>query len=245
MKLPPDRVSKLSGRAGVACLILISFASPAAAADRNPRQTYRDVEYYVPPPVTEQRGLSEWLLRLADRYSVDGIGTVPATGPFGIKGTADCVSIGTGPGVHCIFNIHWIDQYEILMGEGGSGIFNIPGGVSYLNPSMMLMGIAPSRRKLEFLLVDNKGLPEGGEASIAGHRATLRAPCVNAPTLFLAMNPAHRFAGRRPDSCERITRIDAKPGSTVVHMDIDIEINGELVSQFQMTLRRPKKAGRR
>lgn len=219
-------------RSWLACLACACIG--ATAADRNPRQSYRDIEYYVPPPVTELRGLSEWLMRLADQYSVEGLGSVPPDRLFAVKGTADCASVGTGPGMHCIFNIHWLDQYE------SAGLYNIPGGVSYLNPSMMLMGIGSSRRGLEFMLVDNKGLPEGGRASVAGDRATLRAPCVNAPQLFLAMDPAHRYAGRRPASCERIMRIDARPGSTVVHLAIDIEINGELATQFQMTLRRGK-----
>lgn len=231
----------------LACFIAGCFAAIAVAADRNPRQSIRKVEYLMPKPVTGQDGMAEWLLRLVDNYRVEGMGTVPAVEPFSVQGNGDCAPVGAGPGVHCIFNIHWIDQFEIIMDpeEGPPGVHNVPGGVSYLNPSMMLVGIDPFREGLQFLLVDNKGLPEGGTASISGHRATLRAPCVNAPKLFLDLNPDRQFEGRSPETCERVTRIDAKPDSTVVHVDIDIEINREPASRFQMTLRRSNKAGKR
>lgn len=233
--------------AWLACLICGCIGAPTAAADRNPRQGFRDVEFYNPPPVTDRGGMGEWLLRLAGQYRVEGLALVLAAPPVGIRGSGDCAPVGAGPGVHCIFNIHWTDQFEIIMDpeQGPPGVYNVPGGVSYLNPSMMLIGMEPVRRGLQFLLVDNKGLPEGGAAVIAGDRATLRAPCVNAPSLFLAMNPERKFEGRFPQKCERIMRIDARPGSQVVHVAIDIEINGERAGEFQMTLRRERKAGTR
>ncbi len=233
--------------AWLACLICGCIGVTTAAADRNPRHGTRDVEYDVPPPVTERGGMGEWLLRLAGQYRVEGLATVLAAPPVGIRGSGDCAAVGAGSGVHCILNIHWTDQFEIIMDpeQGPPGVYNVPGGVSYLNPAMMLMGMDPRRRGLQFLLVDNKGLPEGGAATIAGNRATLRAPCVNAPSLFLAMNPTRKFAGRPPQTCERIMRIDARPGSQVVHVAIDIEVNGERAGEFQMTLRRDSKAGER
>lgn len=237
------------------------FAGCLAAiqvAGANPRQGFLKREYLDAIPVTAQDEMGAWLMRLADRYRVEGAGTFIAVEPFDVKGSADCAPVGAGPGIQCIFNIHWRDQFEInLLPPTGDeendprnehwyqGIFNIPGGVSYLNPSMMLIGTEPHQQGLRFLLVDRKGLPEGGTGTIAGNRATLRAPCVNAPVLFLALNPTRPFDDREPASCERITRIDARPGSSVVHMAIDIEINGEVATQFQLTLRRQNKAEER
>lgn len=231
----------------LAYLIAGCLAATAVNANGNPRQSYRKLEYPASLPVTAVDEMGAWLMRLADQFHVDGLGTALAVEPFGVNGKADCAPVGVGPGIHCIFNIRWVDQFEIVYDPelGPPGVYNIPGGVSNFNPSMMLIGLEPTRQGLRFLWVDNKGLPEGGTATIAGNRATLRAPCVNAPTLFLAMNPERTFEGRRPDTCERIIRIDARPGSTVVHMAFEIEINGLQAAESQLTLRRPGKADQR
>ncbi|MDQ2639662.1 MAG: hypothetical protein M3Y79_03645 [Pseudomonadota bacterium] len=251
------------------------IAASAGAAGTNPRKDARSAAYVVPPRVTDRAALSEWLLRLADGYRVDGAGTIyiqpvdpmrkrPSPGEeeensaqqeteyippmvFPLQGTGDCVSIGTGAGIHCILNIGWQDQFEVNMDPdaGTIGVWNLPGGVSYLNPSMLLVGLEPARQGLQLLLVDNKGLPEGASASVAGDRATMRVPCVNAPALFLAMNPEKSYERRSPATCERITRIDARRDGKVVLVAIDIEINTQLVTQLQMTLRREKKKDRR
>lgn len=252
------------------------MVATAGAAGKNPRNGSRSGAYVVPPPVTETQALGEWLMRLADRYRVDGAGTiyVPPVDPvyqrastnssedaaiaqeaefiepmvFTLQGTADCAPVGAGPGIQCIFNIGWTDQFEVNMDpdKGTVGIWNLPGGISYLNPSMMLVGLEPASQGLHLLLVDNKGLPEAAPAQVAGDRATLRAECVNAPVLFAAMNPEKSYERRLPDTCERITRIDAKPDGKVVHMAVEIQINRQMVTQLQMTLRRDtKKKGRR
>lgn len=249
------------------------LAATAGAAGTNPREGARSGAYVVPPPVTDRAALAEWLLRLADNYRVDGAGTVyiqpvdpirkrPAPGEeeqnsalqesefippmiFSVQGTGDCATVGEGPGIHCILNIGWQDQFEVNMDPdaGTIGMWNLPGGISYLNPSMMLLGLEPARQGLHLLLVDNKGLPEGASATVAGDRATLRVPCVNARALFLAMNPEKSYENRSPATCERITRIDARSGGKVVLVAVDIEINSLLVTQIQMTLRRDGKSG--
>jgi hypothetical protein len=228
----------------LAAALVACAASIVGAAGTNPRDAKLDVTYVIPRPVTERGEIGAWLLRLGDRYRVEGAGNVMGR-IVTVKGAVDCTAIGAGPGMQCILNISWNDQFEIITdpGQGPVGVFNLPGGVAYLNPSMMLTGLDPGRQGITFLLVDNKGLPEGGPGVIAGDRATLRAPCVNAPALFLAMNPDARFAERRPDTCERIIRIDARPGSTVVHMATDIEINGDVATRFDLTLRREPPGG--
>lgn len=261
--------------AWLAGIAAVCIAATAGAAGSNPRKDPPSAAYVVPPRVTDRAELSQWLLRLADQYQVDGAGSIyvqpvdpmrkrlqpgeerqivppPETEymppmVFPVKGTADCVSIGAGPGIHCIFNIGWEDQFEVNMDPdaGTIGIWNLPGGVSYLNPSMLLLGLEPARQGLQGLLVDNKGLPEGASASVAGDRATLRVPCVNERALFLAMNPEKSYERRSPATCDRITRIDARRDGKVVLVAIDIEINTQLVTQLQLTLRRDKKKERR
>lgn len=252
-------------------LLLVLAMPVAGAAGSNPRDTRRDLTYLNPPPVTDSAQIGAWLRQLAGRYRVEG--SVWMLSRFfefyyeGEKrevefqqrfesagGAGDCAAVGAGPGMHCIFNIAWQDQYETIMDpeQGPVGVHNLPGGVPYLNPSMLLVGLDPGKQGVSFLLVDNKGLPEAGTGSLAGDRATLRAPCVNAPKLFLVMNPAAKFNDRLPQACERIIRIDASPGAKFVRMDISIQLNDELFSITQLTLyprppgdETPARSGRR
>lgn len=238
-----------------AAALLVLVMPVAGAASGNPRDTRRDLTYLVRPPVTDTAQIGAWLQQLAGNYRVEG--SVWMLSRFfefyyqgekrevefeqrfeSARGAGDCAAVGTGSGMHCIFNISWLDEYETIMDpeRGPVGVHNLPGGVSYLNPSMLLVGLDPDKQGVTFLLVDNKGLPEGGSGSLAGDRATLRAPCVNAPKLFLAMNPAHKFSYRPPQTCERIIQIDARPGAKSVLMDISIRLNDELFSMTRLTL---------
>lgn len=258
-------MTRATWMAGLAAGLL---ATTAGAAGSNPRSGSGSGKYVVPEPVTDSAALGNWLMRLVDTYRVDGSGTIyiPPVDPtyqrasttsdekapiaqeaefiepmvFTVKGTANCAPVGLGPGVQCIMNIGWQEQYEVNMDpeKGTVGIWNLPGGIPYLNPSMMLIGLEPANQGLRQLLVDNKGLPEDAAAQVAGDRATLRAECVNAPVLFAAMNPEKSYENKLPAICERITRIDAKPNSKVVQLAVDIQINRQLVTQLQMTLRR-------
>lgn len=241
----------------LAAALLVLVMPVAGAAGSNPRETRRDMTYLTPPPVTETAQIGAWLQQLAGSYRVEG--SVWMLSRFfefyyegekrevefqqrleSASGAGDCARVGAGPGMHCIFNIAWQDQYETILDPelGPVGVYNLPGGVPFLNPSMLLVGLDPGKQGVTFLLVDNKGLPEGGSGSLAGDRATLRAPCVNAPKLLLAMNPAAKFNDRLAQTCERITRIDARPDASSVRVDISIQLNDELFGITQLTLYR-------
>jgi len=164
-----------------------------------------------------------------------------------IKGTGDCVAVGKGPGVQCVLNVFWQDMYEVLMqqSEAGAesvdasptGVFELPGGVAYLDPSMALFGLDPGNSAISYLVVDNKGMPEGGPGHVSGNRATFKTTCVNAPTLLNAMKP-EEFNDRMPGSCLRTIHFDARPDSKVVLVTIDIEINDDVFTRATMTMRR-------
>ncbi len=246
-------------RALLATVAVLALTVQAAdAAGRNPRDPPPATPVVTPEPVTSPGLIAMWLRRLAGQYRIEGSvfmlsRTFEFRAPDGemrevefqprlesARGSGDCMAVGTGAGMHCIFDIAWQDQHEIIMDpeQGPVGMFNLPGGVAYLNPSMLLAGLDPGSKGITFLVVDNKGLPEGGSGSIAGDRATLRAPCVNAPNLFQSMNPAAKFNDRLPQTCERITHIDAAADAAVVQLSISIELNEELVTLTRLTLRR-------
>ena len=221
-------------------------STPAAAAPHEPPPVWQDP---AGPPVD----MGTWLRRLVGRYTFDGVAEVlyyedrrcgvlppdPATSdnppptrePYcsGIKGKGDCVGIGSGPGVQCILNVRWTDMYDV-----DEGIYNLPGGISNLAPSMLLFGMDPNRAGINYLLVDNKGLPEGGLGSNAGNRATFSTPCVNAPSLFAAM----KEPPPPPQECIRTLRIEARPDARVLYLSVEIEINDDLWTRYDMTMRR-------
>jgi hypothetical protein len=164
-----------------------------------------------------------------------------------IKGTGDCVAIGKSPGVQCVLNVSWKDMFEMVMqkaeADGDSvdasptGVFELPGGVPSMDPAMALFGLNPGKSQIEYLLVNNKGMPEGGSGSVAGNRATFKTRCVNEATLLAAMKPEN-FNNRMPDTCQRIIHFDAKPDSKVVLITMDIDINEDVFTRFTMTMRR-------
>ncbi len=58
--------------------------------------------------------LNDWLHRLTGRFRIDGEVEFPGGPPNGegmqggrVRGIADCIGIGDGPGVHCMINATW------------------------------------------------------------------------------------------------------------------------------------------
>lgn len=248
----------------LAMLLTADASLPAAGAGANPRLPPAAGVYEAALPAD----MDEWLRRLVGRYRFEGMVEVVYAyedyfehrcGPLppdpaeqqsqepefppvpycsNISGMGDCVAIGSGPGVQCVLSVTWNDMYE--MDE--EGVFQLPGGVSNLSPSMLLLGVDRTNASLNYLLVDQKGLPEGGLGQVLGNRATFRTECVNGPRLLGELRPEFipppEFGGRTPQDCERILRIDARPDAKVLHMTMEIAINGEVFTRHDMTLRR-------
>jgi hypothetical protein len=120
-------------------------------------------------------------------------------------------------------------------------VFEVPGGISNLNPSMALFGLAPNDTGLRYLLVDSKGLAEGAPGEQVCNRATCSTACVNAPRLLNKMFP-DEVNDRPLSSCRRIIRIGARPDASVVNMSVDFEINEEPFTRYELQLRRVENA---
>jgi len=213
-------------------------------ADAQARQQIQ-VEYQAEPPVE----MDVWLRRLVGRFSFEGVVHVPSNGECGahgaslitmpcqtIKGTGDCVSVGRGPGVQCMLNVSWHEIWTSVSSltglvETGMDSFTsdfVPGALPYLNPAMVQFGLDPRTAAINHLLVDHKGLAEGGLGSETGSRATFRTACVNQPGIL--------------GGCERIFRIEARADSRLLYMWIDVEKGpkgiGPPFSSIMLTLRR-------
>lgn len=177
-----------------------------------------------------------------------------------ISGKGDCVGIGKGPGIQCVLSVGWQDLYEQVtpsaeLDDPRGGLYLLPGGVANLSPSVLLFGLDPGNAAINHLLVDQKGLPEGGLGFIAGNTATFKTTCVNAPTLLAGMKPPPRV--RRPpeqnpqgppppipndrsipNTCERTFRIEGKPDADILNMAIEYKINNDLWSRITMSMKR-------
>lgn len=261
----PGKVLRIAGVPALLALLAMCSSSEVVADPRAPPDPPSFIE---PKPVTDPAEIGAWLRQMVGKFRVQGEAQIVYAPPpdftrqypcfdgsgrptdycQGIKGKGDCIAVGKGPGVQCMFNVKWVDIYEVVQpkpSEGGEvnsdpvGVFSLPGGVSYLDPAMALYGLDPGVPGLSYLLVDSKGLPEGGPGHIRGNRATFKTACVNAPALFNEMKPAPR--GREegpPRDCERIIRIDAKPDARIVHLAIEIVINGEPWTRHELRLYR-------
>ncbi len=215
----------------VACLLAgfaLLAASSAIAQPHQPPPEWKDLSG---PPVEPD----VWLRRLVGTYRFDGM---IANHDVGVKGKADCVAIGTGPGVQCVLNVTWQDIW--MMDLQSARMVTVPGGVSYLDPAMVLFGLDPGKQGINYLLVDNKGLPEGGVGRNSSDRAVFKTPCVDAPGLFDSM--ATRNFGEPYRTCDRIIRIEAKPDARIVYMWIDFEINEIASTSFLLSLRREQES---
>lgn len=187
----------------------------AEATNAQPRSE-PEVSRTATLPVTDPSAIAEWLGRLVGKFKYDG-----AIEDEAISGSSDCVGIGDGPGVHCILNVTWIDQYPVPYEEGKD--YHM---VSYLDPAMELFGLDPGKSAISHLVVNNKGLPEQSFGFIKGDMATFKTRCVNTSV---------------DEPCFRVVIIDARRDSDLLWMwfgKTDNEYAGDISYYATMTLRR-------
>jgi hypothetical protein len=250
-----------------AALILGSMLFGSALAVAGPREAIR-VDGESVRPVTEPAEIGAWMNRLVGRFVIEGMinagaGESNAEGDSAgvdcafckaVKGTADCIRIGTGPGVQCMLDAKWEDMYEVVQPitelpeprepiPPPAGAYELPGGVSYLSPAMMLFGLDPGKGAIAHLVVNNKGLPEGGPGFVIGNRASFKTSCVNAASMLAAMKPPPK-PPQPPDyeiawqTCDRVVHIDASPDAKPLFMMIEININQDPFTLITLSLRR-------
>jgi hypothetical protein len=161
----------------------------------------------------------DWLARLVGEFDIDGNVDLHAQGRpedlRSVSGRADCIGFGVGPGVQCDLRVRW-QETRGLDGEV------IPGGVSTLNPAVMLLGFEPVLPGVSYILVDNQG---NADISV-GEMVTVdtlisRSKCVD-------------IAG----DCERLMQLTAGADLESVEMKIDLRVEGETAVRFSFVMRR-------
>jgi hypothetical protein len=241
------------------CIAVAALALAATLAPARPHAPPKPWKDPAGPPVDAE----VWLKRLVGRYRFDGSIEVvfnhadyeehrcaplppppqdpastdpPAFPPEpycrSVKGMADCIAVGESPGVQCVLSARWTDLFEMEP----DGAFNVPGGVSNLDPSMALFGLSPAEEGgMRYLLVDKKGIAEGAAGKGAGNRSTFRTPCANAPVLLRAMR-LKTIDNRPLQKCEKVFYIDIRETARVVNIAIDFEINDQVFTHYDLQL---------
>jgi hypothetical protein len=129
-----------------------------------------------------------------------------------VEGKGDCVDFADGPGLQCVINVIWLEEWRVT---GKAQL----GGASDLTPAMVLTGLTPSTVPggIRVLLVDKRGLGHPGALTLKGDAATVKLPCVNLPgvqtcdqrftvtakadasTIFVNLNTRVRFLRSKMD----------------------------------------------
>jgi hypothetical protein len=206
---PRNQVAALAG------FLILVVAGEAAA---QPRSEQPAPKFEALLPVTDTEAIGAWLKRLVGRFEWEGSICCGPDGPERVKGSSDCISIGEGPGVQCILNVTWVDQYALNPKLNEDNVM-----ISYLDPAMELFGLDPLNSAISHLVVNNKGMPEGGLGFVKGNTATFKTPCVNAQA-----------------GCYRVVVIEARPDSKVMWVwfgKVDHPASGIFDFYATMTLR--------
>lgn len=152
--------------------------------------------------------MAAWLPRLVGRFRIEGTLEDPASycyyvwarqvciagTPESATGMADCVAVGSGPGVSCVLYAPWYPPRTVLT----------------MAPGVIQYGLDPKASLIRYLSVSDTGLAQDGAGQLRGdtlHYKKMR--CVNAP----AMPP-----------CMLVTRIYAPPDGASIRISIDTEV---------------------
>jgi hypothetical protein len=193
-------------------------ARPAASAQKDLELGEVVVSGKRTKPVRNPQVIIDWLRRLVGQFRYQGYVELHGSdgAPLGredVAGKGECLAFGLAPGVQCTIKVEWPE----VEGDDGQAV---PGGISSLNPAMILYGLDPDKLGIHFLQVDNKGVADGGVGLLTGDTLTNSDQCVG-------------VAG----DCRRTTRITARPDGKLVQMQTDIVQDGQLVARYLFVMR--------
>jgi hypothetical protein len=168
--------------------------------------------------VRDPQKVLDWFARLVGKFTYEGQVDLHGQGrdedKRSVHGMQDCVGFGPAPAVHCTINAIWPES------RGPQGE-QIPGGVSTLNPAMLLFGFEPDHIGIRYMLVDDKGVAQGALGLLMGDTLTSKTPCVDLP-----------------GDCQRSVRITAQPDGQALEMHIDLERDGRPAIAYAFVLHR-------
>lgn len=159
--------------------------------------------------------MAEWLPRLVGRYRLAGLEVlIPPpllVPPNAVRGKADCVLVGSGPGVQCVIHVEW-DR-------------STSWSSAWLNPdspTIILYGLDPLAGRIRYLQVDRSSIAQQGEANLTGD------------TLHYQEHPVNQ---RRLDVRRRHFQVTATAGDAPIRISADYQLEG-VALRVDMTLER-------
>jgi len=194
-----------------------------------------------PPTFEEYQRPFDFMARLVGEFYVEGNVDLHAQGRAEdmrkVSGRAECVGFGMAPGVQCELRIRW-------PGTTGPNNEEIPGGLSTLNPAIMLFGFEsadatlrptgfrrpnqpgenaePKRPGISYILIDSNGIAERAIGEMAS------------PNVLRSRSRCVAILG----DCERVTLITAQPDLKSVEINLDLVIDGAKAVNFLFVLNR-------
>jgi hypothetical protein len=225
MKLRTGIRAILGGSIALSLLLGAAAAMAAEAPAKGDSAAKRDQELSEvlvqgkrTKPVRNPQVIIDWMRRLVGQFRYVGFVELrdPNGAPRGqqaVSGKGDCVAFGLAPGVQCTIKVSWPEAH----GDDGEEIL---GGVSNLEPAMVLYGLDPDELAVHYLLVDNRGVADGGLGYLKEDTMTTTDPCVGIP-----------------GDCTRTTRITAAPDGKLVQMQIDVVREGNLAVRYLFAMR--------
>jgi hypothetical protein len=132
-----------------------------------------------------------------------------------VSGRANCLGFGSAPGVQCELTVRWPET----SGPGGE---EIPGGVSALDPAVLLFGFDPATPGISHVMLDNKGIADTAVGRMTSPNTMMsRSKCVGIP-----------------GNCERTVRITVEPDLKTIRMHVDLAIDQQKSVRFLFVMNR-------
>lgn len=211
----PDR---LRLAVALSAFALLASATTFAAAPPTEEEILDEVTVSGARPTRQPSEIMLWMRRLPGQFAWEGHVDLRGQGDpedlRPVSGQADCVGFGPVPAVNCDVRARWP---EAVAPDGSA----LPGGVSNLDPAMILYGFEPDMVGVRWMLVDSKGVAEPAFGLLVGNTLYSRTNCV-----------------KTPGNCQRTVRITAKPDLKMVEIDIDIDQDFRKVLAYHFVLRR-------
>jgi hypothetical protein len=151
----------------------------------------------------------------------------PVAPPQSFKGVADCVSIGSGPGTHCLFNVGWNAPRPPF-----AQIVWDP----WLDPGIMLFGLDPDALGIRYLQVDYWSI---AEESVLGKLENDRV-MFKFRSFPYSRSEYTSLTSRRPfcPGCKRTVEISASPDGRTIKMSVTADSGDLLVVYYDFKLER-------
>lgn len=210
--------------------LVVAAVAPSAPDPVSPAQQAEELDEVIVEGrrIRRERTRRSWndyqqpfnfLARLVGQFDIEGSVDLQGQGnPEHMRraeGRAHCIGFGVAPGVQCQLNVRWPDS------DGANGE-EIPGGISTLDPAMLLLGFDPAEPGISHVLLDNRGVADNAVGRMTSPDTMLsHSKCVGVP-----------------GDCERTVRITAEPDLDTVRMTIGYALERQEFLTVAFVMRR-------